>query len=219
MPPQPIRFEYKEFKMRRVILLLVLTLVVIGSSYQAWRVYSFNQKSATYKAMSAASSPIDGTYSLQDHNGQTRTQDDFRGKYTLIFFGYTYCPDVCPTTLQDVGLILDDLGPLADGIVPLFITVDPARDSVEVLKDYVSNFHPSIIGLTGNAKETVAAAKSFRAFYAKVIPDPESPEDYHMSHSARLFMMGPDTRPVTSFLYGETVGNISKKIKEILASE
>jgi protein SCO1/2 len=202
--------------MRRVILFLTLTIVIIGSGYQAWRVYSFNQKSATYKALTASSKPIEGKFALVDHNGNSVTQDDFRGKHTLVFFGYTYCPDVCPTVLQDVSLILDSLGDQADKIVPLFITVDPARDTVEVMKDYISNFHPSIVGLSGDQKSMIAASQSFRAYFAKVVPDPNDPEDYHMSHSARLFMMGPDTKPVTSFQYGETVDNMTKKIREIL---
>ena len=190
--------------------------MIAGSGYQAWRIYSLNQRSATYKAIAATSTPIEGKFSLIDHNGRRVTQEDFRGKYTLIFFGYTFCPDVCPTTLQDIGLIMDDLGDLSKMITPLFITVDPERDTVGVMKDYVENFHPSIIGLTGDMKDMAAAAKSFRAYYAKVVPDPEEPDDYLMSHSARLFLMGPDSKPVTYFQYGETVDNMVKKIRETL---
>jgi cytochrome oxidase Cu insertion factor (SCO1/SenC/PrrC family) len=203
--------------MRRIVLYISIFTMLSVSGYLAWRTYSFNQRSTTFRAQALSSTPIDGKFSLIDHNGKNVSQNDFKGKYTLVFFGYTYCPDVCPTTLQDVGLIMDDLGDLAKQVVPLFITIDPARDNVEVMKDFVENFHPSVVGLTGDEKQTSAAAKSFRAYFAKVIPDKDAPEDYHMSHTARLFVMGPDTKPVTFFQYGETAKNMTRKIRELLS--
>jgi len=200
--------------MRRIILIVSIAIMVMIGGFELWRTSSFNQQSAANRALSLSSTAIEGKFSLIDHNGRPVTQDDFRGKYTLVFFGYTYCPDVCPTTLQDIGLIMDELGDDAKKIVPLFVTVDPERDTVEVMKDFVSNFHPSIVGLTGDIKAAAAAAKSFRAYYAKVVPDKDEPDAYLMSHSARLFLMGPDTKPITFFQYGETVMNIVKKIRE-----
>jgi len=202
--------------MRRIIFFSSIAIFIFIGGFQVWRTYTFNQQSSAFRAQSLSSTAIDGTFSLIDHHGKAVTQETYNGKYTLVFFGYTYCPDVCPTVLQDVGLIMDDLGKSADKIVPLFVTIDPERDTVEVMKDYVENFHPSIIGLTGNPKAIGAAAKSFRAYYAKVVPDRNTPDDYYMSHSARLFLMGPDSKPVTFFQYGETVESMTKKIKEIL---
>jgi len=202
--------------MRRVIFFVSIAVMIIVGGFGIWRTTSFNRQSPADRAQALSSIPIEGKFSLIDHNGRAVTQDDFRGKYTLVFFGYTYCPDVCPTALQDIGLIMDGLGVDAKKVVPLFVSIDPERDTVEAMKDYVENFHPSIIGLTGSPNAVAAAAKSFHAYYAKVVPDKDEPDDYLMSHSARLYLMGPDTKPVTYFQYGETVENMTKKIKGIL---
>ena len=111
--------------------------------------------------------PIGGPFALIDHNGKPRTNEEFRGKLMLVYFGFTYCPDVCPTDLQNIGLALDQLGPAGEQIQPLFITVDPERDTAEHLKDYVPMFHPRLIGLTGDAAAIHAAAAAYRAYYAQ----------------------------------------------------
>src|SRR5207244_3509974 len=95
--------------------------------------------------------PVGGPFELIDHTGQARTERDFRGRLMLVYFGFTYCPDVCPTDLQAIGLTLDKLGANADNVQPLFVTVDPARDTREHLAEYVKLFHPRLIGLTGSA--------------------------------------------------------------------
>src|SRR5436853_1443434 len=106
--------------------------------------------------------PIGGPFALIDQSGKPRTDKDFRGKLMLVYFGFTYCPDVCPTDLQNIGLALDELGEAGGKIQPLFITVDPARDTPEHLRDYVPMFHPRLIGLTGDTAAIHAAAAAYR---------------------------------------------------------
>jgi cytochrome oxidase Cu insertion factor (SCO1/SenC/PrrC family) len=133
--------------------------------------------------------PIGGPFALIDHNSKPRTHDDFRGKLLLVYFGFTYCPDVCPTDLQNMGLALDMLGEAAERVQPLFITVDPERDTPEHLKDYVPMFHPRLIGLTGDLAAIHAAAAAYRAYYAKV---PLKGDDYTVDHSSFIYVVGAD---------------------------
>lgn len=144
---------------------------------------------------------LGGDFSLIDHTGRAVTVADFGAPYLLIFFGYTFCPDVCPTELQRMTVLLDALGPLAARVQPIFISVDPERDTPDVLADYVSNFHPRLIGLTGSAAQLRAAAKKFGVYYGKVyqMPTPgegdsTTDEEYLINHSALIFLTGADGR-------------------------
>ena len=129
---------------------------------------------------------IGGPFTLTDQNGARRSDAEFRGKYMLIFFGYTFCPDVCPTTLSVMGAALDQLGKNADRIVPIFITVDPARDKPEVLKAYLSAFGPNFVGLTGSEEEIQAVAKSYRVY---IQAHKEQGENYAVDHSGIVYLM------------------------------
>jgi protein SCO1/2 len=133
---------------------------------------------------------IGGPFTLQSGSGQQVTDKDFRGKYMLVYFGYTFCPDVCPTTLNAVADALDKLGPAASRIQPLFITVDPKRDTPEVVKQYAAAFGPRIEGLTGTPEEIAAVAKEYRVYYAEHRTGP-GPNDYSMDHSSVLYLMSP----------------------------
>jgi protein SCO1/2 len=134
---------------------------------------------------------IGGPFTLQNSSGQTVTDRAFRGKYMLVYFGYTYCPDVCPTTLQAVASALDALGPKADRIAPIFITVDPARDTPPVMKRYAAAFSPRLIGLTGTPEEIARVIKEYHVYAAKHVTGP-GPDDYSMDHSSVLYFMAPD---------------------------
>jgi protein SCO1 len=136
---------------------------------------------------------VGGPFSLIDGDGKPVTDQTWRGKYMLVYFGYTYCPDVCPTTLTSVAAALDKLGPKADQIQPLFITVDPKRDTPAVVKQYAAAFSPRLIGLTGTPEQIAAAAKEYRVYYAEHRTGP-GPDDYSMDHSSVLYLMGPDGR-------------------------
>jgi protein SCO1/2 len=134
---------------------------------------------------------VGGPFTLEDGNGRQVTDRDFRGKYMLVYFGYTFCPDVCPTTLNEVADALDHLGAKADKLQPIFITVDPKRDTPDVVKQYVAAFTPRLLGLTGTPEQIAAAAREYRVYYAEHRTGP-GPNDYTMDHSSILYLMGPD---------------------------
>lgn len=131
-------------------------------------------------------------FSLQDFNGKLRTMADFKGKAVVIFFGYTQCPDVCPTTMYDLANVMKQLGPQADKVQVLFITVDPERDTAELLSKYVPAFDPRFLGLRGDMAETKKVTGDFKVFYQKV-PGKE-PGSYSMDHSAGLYIYDPQGR-------------------------
>jgi cytochrome oxidase Cu insertion factor (SCO1/SenC/PrrC family) len=130
---------------------------------------------------------VGGPFTLTDQNGRRRSDSEFRGKLMIVYFGYTFCPDVCPADLMAITEALDALGAAAEGIQPLFITVDPERDTY-LLRDYVAAFHPSLVGLTGSPEEIRKVANSYKAHYAKV-PGARS-GDYSIDHAGVIYLMG-----------------------------
>lgn len=143
--------------------------------------------------INAAGGDVGGPFTLVNHDGETVTDADFRGRYMLIFFGFSFCPDVCPTELQAMGRALDRLDPeTAEKIVPLFISVDPARDTPEELAKYVKAFHPRMIGLTGSRAQIDAAVQEFRAYYKLGQPSEPGAKDYLVDHTSFQYLVGPD---------------------------
>jgi protein SCO1/2 len=141
-------------------------------------------------------SSVGGPFRLIDHNGRAVSEQDFKGEPFIVFFGFTNCPDICPTTLFEMSEVLKRLGPDANKTAALFISVDPERDTPEKLKDYVSSFHPRIFGLTGTPEEIAAVEREFRV-YAKKVPLKDG--DYTMDHTAVVYLMGKDGRFVAPF--------------------
>jgi cytochrome oxidase Cu insertion factor (SCO1/SenC/PrrC family) len=139
------------------------------------------------EADNAAALPIGGPFALVDQNGVTRQDADFRGKLMLVYFGYTYCPDICPATLLAMSQAIDKLGPEGDQVQPIFITVDPERDTQAQMKLYAANFHPRLLALTGNDEQVAAAEKDYRV-YAKKVTE-ASKADYLMDHSSFIYLM------------------------------
>jgi cytochrome oxidase Cu insertion factor (SCO1/SenC/PrrC family) len=131
--------------------------------------------------------PVGGPFTLTDQNGQTRSDGEFRGKLMVVYFGYTYCPDICPADLMAITQALDAPGPAAADVQPLFITIDPERDTA-LLGRYVSAFHQSLIGLTGSPEEIRKVANAYKAYYAKV-PDPRG-GDYVIDHMGAIYLIG-----------------------------
>ena len=131
--------------------------------------------------------PIGGPFTLTDHTGRLRSDSEFRGRLMIVYFGYTFCPDVCPTDLQAITMALKALGPLARQVQPIFITIDPERDT-SVLAEYISAFHPSLIGLTGSPAEVRKVANAYKAFYTKV--GDERSGAYSIDHSGVIYLMG-----------------------------
>jgi len=132
---------------------------------------------------------VGGPFTLTDQAGRKRSDGEFRGKLMIVYFGYTFCPDVCPADLMAITQALDELGPLASQVQPIFITVDPERDT-KVLSDYVAAFHRSFVGLTGTAEEIRKVANAYKAFYAKVPGGRDG--DYAIDHTGVIYLMGRD---------------------------
>lgn len=166
----------------------------------------------------APSSGITGRYLLMDSNGRAVSNEDFPGRFQLISFGYTFCPDICPTTLAEMALVMSHLGSDAERLQPVFITVDPERDTAKVLRTYVTFFHPRMIGLRGSPALIRRAADNFRVRYEKVREPGAPPEEYAVDHSAGMFLLGPDGSYIRKFAYGVPPAEIGDGIREIIAA-
>ena len=190
-----------------IIAAVVVVAAVVGGRY-------YMMQSA--ESDRACPDPICSDFTLVDGTGKTVTDEDFRGQYMLVYFGYTFCPDVCPTSLSIVGDALDRLS--ADELAkltPVFITVDPERDTAEVVGSYAVNFHEKLIGLTGTPEQIKAAAKGFRAYYAKTnADDPDG--NYLMDHSSFTYLIGPDGRYITHFNHGTAPEKMAARLADIL---
>lgn len=155
---------------------------------------------------------IGGPFKLVDQNGKSRTDQSFRGRYMLVFFGYSYCPDFCPTSLQAVSETLDALGGDARRVRALFITIDPARDTVKRMKQYHAAFHKDIVMLTGDAKAVKVAAKAYRIHYAKQKPKPNG--SYAMNHSTYTYLMNRRGCYVRHFRHNTAPKVMAKDIRK-----
>ena len=158
---------------------------------------------------------IGGPFHLVDQNGTAVTDADYRGRWMLMYFGYTFCPDVCPTELQTIAGSLDKLGAEADKVAPLFITVDPARDTPAVLAKYVALFGHRIVGLTGTPDEIAAAARAFRVYYAKAPVGGAA--TYLMDHSSFVYLLDPKGRLAALFNQDTSADDLAAGIRERLA--
>lgn len=155
-------------------------------------------------------------YLLQDVNGRATTPEDHRGYFQLLAFGYTFCPDICPTTLTEMAAVLKDLGPQARRLRPLFISLDPERDTFEVLRNYTAFFDPRIIGMTGSPALVSHAASNFKVRYQKV---PKEGGNYAVDHSAGMYLLGPDGSFAKKFGYGTPPAEIAAEIRQLMAAE
>lgn len=155
-------------------------------------------------------------FELTDHKGTVRTNEDFVGRWLLVFFGFANCPDVCPTTLAEVAVIMDGLGAERNAVQPLFITIDPERDTPTALADFVPRFEAGILGLTGTAEQIARTADSFYIYYEK-LEQAAAPDGYTMGHSAQLFLFDPSGGYVTSWQYGTPAEEILADLKKRVA--
>jgi protein SCO1/2 len=154
------------------------------------------------------------TLSLTDHTGKPRTLEDFKGKVVVLFFGYTHCPDVCPTTMADLAQAMKMLGAKSDEVQVLFVTVDPERDTQQVLADYVPSFDPRFIGLWGTPEQTADTAKNFKIFYAK--QESKGKSDYTIDHSAGVYVFDKQGHVRLYIKYGEKPQEIASDLKTLL---
>ena len=176
----------------------------------------FRGLEGTGRRSADAEHAIGGPFTLVDQDGRTVTERDFRGKLLLIHFGYTYSPDVCPTSLSAMAEALDLLGVDGDKVVPLFISIDPGRDTPEQLKMYVAYFDPRLVGLTGTPEQVAAAAKAYRIYYGRLNRKGADAEDYQMDHTAIIYLMGRKGEFRAHFPYETPAAAIAARIRENL---
>jgi protein SCO1/2 len=168
--------------------------------------------------MAVAGADIGGPFTLLDHTGKTVTDNDFADSYRLIYFGFTYCPAICPTELQKISAVLKNLeqdqADLAAKIQPLFISVDPERDTPEVMKEYVSLFHPRLIGLTGSVAQIDDVKKNYRIYAAKV--KPEASTEYTVDHSSFIYFMSPQGQLLGIYRSTDSAEMITAEIEKLI---
>ena len=194
----------------------VLLVGALFVSLYLWQLGDAREAQLSQASGQTGVADVGGPFSLIDQNGVRRTDQDFHGRHMLVFFGFTYCPDVCPTTLAILSAALDEIGPAAENIVPVLITVDPARDTPEALKLYLSSFGPNFVGLTGTEEEIAAAADAYHAFYEIVEGEGD---DYTLNHSTAIYLMGPEGKFVTSYTLNMGPDAIAADLRKLSLGE
>jgi protein SCO1/2 len=161
--------------------------------------------------------PVGGPFALIDHNGEPRTDTDFRGRLMLIYFGFTFCSDVCPTDLQSIASAMDKLGAASDALQPLFITVDPEKDRPEQLKEYVRLLHPRLIGLTGSTRDICSLTSAYKVYYAKT--QPANAAERGIDHTGYIYLMDRNGRYLGFFPPGTSADQMIEIIRPHLAAQ
>ena len=159
---------------------------------------------------------IGGPFALIDQNGKAVTEKEFRGRHMLVYFGYTHCPDVCPAELQVMADALGELGPKASEIVPVFISLDPERDTPQVMGTYVKNFGPNFVGLTGSPESIADAAKAYHVSYSRFYDSGKDKKNYSLDHSTLLYLMDKNGKYVTHFNYGTSPTQMAETLRRYL---
>ena len=200
--------------MRTRFLVVIIAAFLVGALIAA-AVLLLSAPQAGRQVQSSGTALVGGPFSLVGADGKTVTDQDFRGRYMLVFFGFTHCPDICPAELQVIAEALDKLGDKAAKVVPIFITVDPERDDPKTMGEYVKSFGPNFVGLTGSPEAIAAAAKAYRVAYAKV-ENKENKDNYTIDHSALAYLMGPDGQYITHIPYGTPVAQVTEILRRYL---
>lgn len=200
--------------MPRRFLVVIITGFLIGALAGAAALV-FNNRPQGPGVATTGKALVGGPFTLVDTSGKTVTDKDFRGRYMLVFFGFTHCPDICPAELQVMDAAMEALGDDAKKVAPIFISVDPERDPPEVVADYVKNFGDKIIGLTGSPEQIAAAAKAYRVSYAK-FPNEASTSEYSIDHTTLVYLMAPDGEYITHFPFGTSADKMSAAIRRYL---
>jgi cytochrome oxidase Cu insertion factor (SCO1/SenC/PrrC family) len=197
--------------MKARLAVVVLVGFLCGAAAALWLTPGALDALTSPRVMTIGKAAVGGPFELIDHTGRRITDQDFRGRYMLVFFGFTHCPDVCPAALQVMSAALDRLGSNADRITPILITLDPERDTPEQLAEYITSFHPRLIGLTGSASQIAAAAKAYRVYYKKS-PTEGAADTYTIDHTSIVYLMGPGGQLVAHFTHATTVDDMAARI-------
>jgi len=195
--------------------LIILAGLTVGAAAALAIFPSARERLLPAGATSVGRALVGGPFALTDQNGKRVTDKDFRGRYTLVFFGFTMCPDVCPSALQVMAAALDKLGAKGQQLTPLFITVDPERDTPAQLAGYVKSFHPRLVGLTGTPADIEAVTKAYRV-YVKRVADPKSSAGYTFDHSAIIYLMGPDGAYLAHFTHATSADAMAERLGKLL---
>jgi len=201
---------------RVTAVILVIATVLAGEWIWLQSRHNHSPAGAGQELAAIPAAPPGGSFALTDHTGKPVSDETFRGKYLVIVFGYTFCPDVCPTTLGAFAAAMDLLGPEAEAVQPLFVTVDPARDTPEVLAGYVTAFHPRLIGLTGSAEQIRKVTHDYRVYVSKV----ETGDDaFLVDHSAYVYLVGPDGRTLDYLKHDASPQTMAETIRRHLSGQ
>ena len=168
------------------------------------------------KPLSYGEAQVGGDFSLIDHESQPFTQEQLKGRFALVYFGFTHCPDICPTGLMTITHALEALGKDAQAIQPVFISVDPERDTPKALSEYLQNFHPSFIGLSGSDEQVKQTAAAFKVYYSKV-EQPGSALGYLVDHSGYIFLMGPDGKYLAHFPHNVAEQTLTATLRKLMS--
>jgi protein SCO1/2 len=198
-----------------IIAMAVASIALVIVAFFAGQYY-FGAPKTSGVASDTAAPLIGGPFTLTDQHGDAVTDADFRGRYMLVYFGFTYCPDVCPTALTTITEAMNRLGDAADKIVPILITVDPERDTPEQLKMYADHFSPRLVALTGTPEQIADVARKYRIYYAKAADQDADDDAYTMDHSAITYLMGPDGRYVRHFSHVTSAERMTEQLREIV---
>lgn len=200
----------KPFPWNRAILVLGIALVLLLAGISG---YSLNRSFSVVDEASGGKALVGGPFELVNQDGKAVTEKDFLGQNLLVYFGFTFCPDVCPTELAKISAAMEML-PADANVTPIFITIDPERDGVAEVKSYVEAFHPKMVGLTGSLEQIRDVAKAYRVYYAKNTSNGAT--DYLMDHSSIIYFMGKDGEYIAHFTIESTPEEIAAKVKETL---
>lgn len=200
--------------MRPRLMATILAGLAVGGM-AAWMILSPPGPAMGPGKQTSGKALIGGPFTLVDHTGRKVTEKDFLGRKALVFFGYTSCPDICPSGLQVMSAALDSLGAKADGVTPIFISVDPERDTPQKLAEYVKSFHPRLIGLTGSQAEVDAAAKAYRVYFKKA-PAPEGTKDYGVDHTSFFYLMDEKGEFVRHFTHPIEAAKLAAELAKSL---
>jgi len=197
---------------------ILLSILLVLAGIFAISVTFFYPSPTPQTAQQNTKALIGGPFTLIDHHGKTVTDKSFSGKYMLIYFGYTYCPDVCPTELQIMSDALDQVSKKTlKAITPIFITVDPIRDTVDIMAQYVPAFHEDMVGLTGSEEQVKSAKKSYRAYGAKEKQaEGADPEAYLVNHTSYIYLMDPKGTYVTHFRSQTDPEMMAKRLEDVI---
>lgn len=194
--------------MKKLLALLVFACLLAGCD-------KINNRPAAFQNTDLTGLDYAHDFALTDHNGKPRTLADFKGKVVVMFFGYTQCPDVCPTTMVEMANVVKELGPAGKDVQVLFVTIDPERDTKELLAQYVPAFNPTFLGLYGDAAATARTAKEFKVFYAKV--PGSTPQNYSMDHTAGSYVFDKNGKLRLFLRHGKGPASIVPDLRQLLS--